>query len=200
MGKLKSVLLLVVALLAIINGIRAITLMDRNKALQVSYNALLNDYNSEVSRLVAQLNDAEERASQVPEKVYIEVPVIVEKEVIKEVIIEKEVSKELRYFKDQVEAQAWFDKLRVTVFSPNVCQIVAHDIMKLAIKDGYIVYPVPVYQGRIWGIKVTSITEYHMGILVPACEFYYYVEIVDEDMKVKQIRDGRNVIITALGE
>ncbi len=196
MGKLKSVLLLVVALLAIINGIRAITLMDRNKALQVSYNALLNDYNSEVSRLVTELNDAEERANRVPEKVYIEVPVIVEKEVI----IEKEVNKKLRYFKDQVEAQAWFDKLRVTVFSPNVCQIVAHDIMKLAIKDGYIVYPVPVYQGRIWGVKVTSIIEYHMGVLVPVGEFYYYVEITEPEMKVIQIKNDKTYIVNSIRE
>jgi len=111
------------------------------------------------------------------------------KEVEKIVEVEKPVYQPPRFFESEEEAQAWIDenhppikfigKMDLENYKPDSrydCDDYARDYALLAAEQGYIIYEVPVVDGRIWGEKITDIPGGHVGNMLRIDNTYYYVE------------------------
>ncbi|MEE8419038.1 MAG: hypothetical protein V3S02_02890 [Dehalococcoidales bacterium] len=124
-----------------------------------------------------------------------EVPVIVEiiKEVTVIVEVEKKLAYEFREFEDLAELTDWLEKNRLpTVIvadssgSANLlnpessgsydCDDYAEDLQRKALKQGLLMSQQLVLNGRVYGVRVSSITEPHMGNLAIAGNDIYYIE------------------------
>ncbi len=120
-----------------------------------------------------------------PVEVIREITIFVDREVIKEVV------KIPREFVSVEEAQGWLDKNNLPmviianansefIFNKpsNVynCNDYSKALQVRALKDGYLVTYLPVINGYVAGIKVTNITEAHIGLLTRIGDNYYYIE------------------------
>jgi hypothetical protein len=99
-----------------------------------------------------------------------------------------------RNFNSVEEAQAWLDNhhlpFRLTAGqngqadftakndSRYDCDDYARDFQQQALECGYIVNLCPVSNGRVWGIKVTTLTETHIACFVQIGNTFYYIESV----------------------
>jgi len=127
---------------------------------------------------------------QLPPKV-----VKVEKEIVVEVEKEtvKEVMAQPRHFVSVGEAEGWIAKHQlplvliadssgtINLNNPRStpaydCDDYAEEYVKMALEDGYIMYEVPVANGRIWGVKVSTAPGNHVGNMVKINGVYYYIE------------------------
>ena len=119
--------------------------------------------------------------------VYIDKPVEVEK------IVTENITLVPRYFASIKEARTWIDdnRLPIVFYAGNDgtidfnglnydsrydCDNYAEDFEMLAIKSGYRIWQAPVFNGRIWNIKVTSNSNYHIGCMTRIDNTYYYIE------------------------
>jgi hypothetical protein len=143
------------------------------------YDFYLSDRNSwmEVS---VNLADQIDYLRENPVIEYVEVPVTVYEEVI------KEVPQSFRYFSSVQEAQEWLDDNKPPIvvigdlYHPDStceCNYYANQYILEALKDGYIISEASVYNGRVYGIKVTNNSPgYHVGLLLRIDNHYYYYE------------------------
>ena len=56
------------------------------------------------------------------------------------------------------------------------CDDYSQDYQQLALNDGFLLTEVPVYNGRIWDVKVTNAPGLHVGTWTKIDNVYYYVE------------------------
>lgn len=134
----------------------------------------------------------------------LEIPAVQEVIVTKEIPIYVEVKKEVladkfipqKEFESVIQCQEWLNnvehELPVVMYADNSgvirfnvesksdarydCDDYATDLENLALRDGWKLYPVPVINGSVWGINVTSISGYHVGNWTKIQGSYYYIE------------------------
>lgn len=81
---------------------------------------------------------------------------------------------ELRYFESEQEFRDW---LGVLMLPPEFdCDDYAERTFERALKDGYIVWPAPVYKGKLYGERVYPSNERHVGVWTWIGNEFYYGE------------------------
>lgn len=123
-----------------------------------------------------------------------EVPVIVE--------VEKKLAYEFREFEDLTELTDWLERNRlpivivadgsgsINLLNPESssrydCDDYAEDLQRKALVQGLLMSQQLVLNGRVYGVKVTSITEPHMGNMAIAGNDIYYIESLPPHNVVK---------------
>jgi len=195
-----------------------VAVMESNEVLLFDY---IDQQNKAYKELVAQYETAgetinfwhqeyqgaEDRCTELRANPVIkEVPVEIIKEVEKIVEVEKLVYQMPRFFESAEEAQAWVDenhlpikfigKMDLENYKPDSrydCDDYSEDYQTLALESGLILTECPVTDGRIWGVRVTDIMEYHVGCWTKIAGTYYYIESSpggENQWRLVKIRDA----------
>ena len=147
------------------------------------------------TQLQAEIERLKNQPPPAPEVIIKEVPTIWERveyrdkpvrEVVETIQIQ-EVIKEvkvypppLRNFESLPALREWLAKNMSILWAMSGqtldCEDYAADIQARAYKDGWNVWQAPVTGGQIWGIRVTSVDDYHMGNMTRVGETFYYIE------------------------
>lgn len=136
-------------------------------------------------RLIETQAELDELQSKPPEIISIEVPVIVE--------VEKKSSPKFREFEDLTELKGWLEENTLPIVliagkdgkvdfrnskstSQYDCDDYAEDLQRKALEQGFLMSQHLLLKGKIFGVKVTKITEPHMGNLTVIGNDIYYIE------------------------
>lgn len=139
--------------------------------------------------------ELDELQTKPPEIIPIEVPVEIIKEVPVIVEVEKKVTRKFREFEDLTELKGWLEEnmlpivliagkdgsvdfLKPKSTSQYDCDDYAEDLQRKALEQGFLMSQQLILNGKIFGVKVSEITEPHMGNLTVIGNDIYYIESI----------------------
>jgi len=146
-------------------------------------------------RLIETQAELDELQNKPPEIIPIEVPVEIIKEVPVIVEVEKKSSPKFREFEDLTELKGWLEENALPIVliagkdgkvdfrnskstSQYDCDDYAEDLQRKALEQGFLMSQHLILKGKIFGVKVTKITEPHMGNLTIIGNDIYYIESI----------------------
>lgn len=146
-------------------------------------------------RLIETQAELDELRTKPPEITPIEVPVEIIKEVPVIVKVEKKSPRKFREFEDQTELKGWLEKNMLPIvlivgkdggidfrnpksMSQYDCDDYAEALQGKALEQGFLMSQQLILNGKIFGVKVSEITEPHIGNLTVMGNDIYYIESI----------------------
>lgn len=149
------------------------------------------------------------------ERVEVEKIVYVDRIVYEERIVDHYPAPEIRvverrlmpkWFESEQELRDWYEDNKIgwltvrDATDPELqdCDDYVEELMDRAFRTGYLLFPVPVWNGKVMGERVVETYEAHVGLWTWIGNDIYYIEATPSDEPIKKLRITRDRELRAI--